>query len=51
MPIPRNWSEELVSEWLQLMGYMTEVGVPVGVGAGGGRKEADVVGVKLSATS
>lgn len=51
MPIPRNWSEELISEWLQLMEYMTEVGVPVGVGAGGGRKEADVVGVKLSLTS
>ena len=51
MPIPRTWSEELISEWLQLMEYMTEVGVPVGVGAGGGRKEADVVGVKLSLTS
>jgi len=36
MPIPRNWSEELISEWLQLMQYMTEVGVPVGVGAGSG---------------
>lgn len=50
MPIPRNWSEELISEWLQLLEYMTEVGVPVGVGTGGGRKEADVVGVKLSLT-
>ena len=36
MPIPRNWSEELISEWLQLMQYMTEVGVPVEVGAGSG---------------
>lgn len=51
MPIPRNYSEELVSEWLQLLEYMTEVGIPVGVGSGGGRKEADVVGVKLSLTS
>ena len=50
MPIPRNWSEELISEWLQLLGYLTEVGVPVGVGSGGGRKEADVVGVKVSET-
>lgn len=50
MPIPRNWSEELISEWLQLLGYLTEVGVPVGVGSGGGRKEADVVGVKISET-
>jgi len=50
MPIPRNWSEELISEWLQLLGYLTEVGVPVGVGSGGGRKEADVVGAKISTT-
>jgi len=50
MPIPRNWSEELISEWLQLLGYLTEVGVPVGVGSGGGRKEADVVGVKIRET-
>lgn len=50
MPIPRNWSEELISEWLQLLGYLTEVGVPVGVGSGGGRKEADVVGVKVTET-
>jgi hypothetical protein len=33
------------------MEYMTEVGIPVGVGKGGGRKEADVVGVKLSLTN
>lgn len=51
MPIPRNWTEELTSEWLQLLGYLTEVGVPVGVGTGGGRKEADVIGVKVSVTS
>lgn len=48
MPIPRNWTEELTSEWLQLLGYLTEVGVPVGVGIGGGRKEADVVGTKIN---
>ena len=48
MPIPRNWSEELISEWLHLRGYLTEVGIPVGVGSGGGRKEADVVGVKVN---
>ena len=47
MPIPRNWSEELISEWLHLLGYLAEVGVPVGVGSGGGRKEADVVGAKI----
>ena len=48
MPIPRNWAEELTSEWLQLLGYLTEVGVPVGVGTRGGRKEADVIGVKIN---
>lgn len=48
MPIPRNWSEELITEWLCLKGYSTEVGVHVGRGSRGGRKEADVVGVKIS---
>ncbi len=47
MPIPRNWSEELISEWIQLLGYLTEVGIPLpGIGKGG-RQEADVVGVKI----
>lgn len=48
MPIPRNWSEELITEWLCLKGYSTEVGVHVGRGGRGGRKEADVVGVRIS---
>ena len=48
MPIPRNWSEELIYEWLCLEGYLTEVGIPVGTGGRGGRKEADIVGVKVS---
>lgn len=47
MPIPRTWSEELITEWLCLTGYSTEVGVHVGRGSRGGRKEADVVGVKI----
>ncbi|MCK4369304.1 MAG: hypothetical protein KAV68_06595 [Dehalococcoidales bacterium] len=47
MSIPRTWSEELVSEWLCLEGYSTEVGIKVGTGGGGGRKEADVVGVRI----
>ena len=51
MSIPRNWSEELVSEWLCLEGYSTEVGIKVGTGGRGGRKEADVVGVKISVDS
>ena len=48
MPIPRTWSEELVYEWLCLEGYLTEVGIKVGTGGKGGRKEADIVGVKVS---
>ena len=51
MPIPRNWSEELVFEWLALQGYLTEVGVPIGVGKGGGRLEADVIGTRIKKTS
>ena len=48
MPIPRNWTEELASGWLQLLGYLTEVGVLVGVGSAGGRQEADVVATKIN---
>ncbi len=47
MPIPRNWSEELIVEWLCLKGFSTEVGVDVGKGSRGGRKEADVIGVRV----
>ena len=48
MPITHNRTEELASEWLQLLGYYTEVGVPVGVGSAGGRQEADVVGTNVN---
>lgn len=51
MPIPRNWSEELVLEWLSLRGYLTDVGVPGATGGRGSRKEADVVGAKVKGTS
>jgi hypothetical protein len=47
MPIPRNWSEELISEWLQLLGYLTEMGIPLPGTGKGGRQEADVVGTKI----
>ena len=33
MPIPRDWSKELVVEWLSLGGYLTEVGIPVATGS------------------
>ena len=47
MPIPRNWSEELISEWLQLIGYYTEVDIPLGSAGGSGRPDADVVGAQI----
>lgn len=44
--IPKTWSEELVAEWLQLEGYLVMTGVKAGSGKGGGKREADVVGVR-----
>jgi hypothetical protein len=46
MPFGRTWSEELVAEILELKGYHTTIGVTAGSGQGGGRKDADVVGVR-----
>lgn len=46
MPFPRNWTEELVSEYLQLDGCLVETGHPVQI-KGGGRKELDVLGFKV----
>lgn len=50
MVFARTWSEELVAEWLTALGYAVLVGVPVGTGKRGGRKEADVVGFKSEET-
>lgn len=47
MPFANTWSEELVAEWLAIKGYLVETNIPIGTGRGGGRKEADVVGVNL----
>ena len=47
MPYARTWSEELVAEWLEIEGYSVVIGLPVGTGRGGGRKEADVVGFRF----
>ena len=43
---PRTWSEELVSEWVQLKGYVVEAGVPILSTVAGGRAEADVLGFR-----
>ena len=42
MPLPRNWLEELVAEWLSLQGYLVETNVRLV-----GKREADIIGVKL----
>lgn len=46
MPFPRTWSEELLAEWLQIEGYLVEVGIPIRSGPRGGRSEADILGVR-----
>jgi len=51
MVFARTWSEELVAEWLSALGYAVLIGVPVGTGRGGGRKEADVIGFRSEGTS
>jgi hypothetical protein len=48
MPFPANWLEELVVEWLDLLGFTTSTGVFISTSAGG-RWAPDVVGAKLDA--
>jgi len=48
MPFAKTWTEELVAEWLQLKGYLVEVGLPACVTEAGGRYVADVVGARIS---
>ena len=36
-----------MAEWLQLEGYLVEIGLPVSVAKAGGRYEADVVGARI----
>ncbi len=47
MPFATTWSEELVAEWLAIEGYLVETNVPIGSGRGGGRREADIIGVRI----
>lgn len=49
MPFPRTWVEELIAEWLQLDGFLTQTNLPVCVSRAGGRFEADVVGARIKA--
>lgn len=47
MPFANTWSEELVAEWFAIRGYLIETNVPTGSGGGGGRREADIIGVRI----
>lgn len=47
MPLPRNWVEELIIEWLHLEGYLVEANFPVATTIAGGRGEVDVVGARV----
>jgi len=42
----RTFSEQVVSEWLQLEGWFVETGVPLRSKSRGGRDEADIVAIK-----
>jgi len=45
MPMPRSWVEGLVVEYYVLRGFMVNFDIPIGTGAGGGRRDLDVVAV------
>jgi hypothetical protein len=47
MPIPKNWSEELIAEWLEIDGFLVVSGFPVASKGGGGRGDLDVLGVRV----
>lgn len=47
MPFPKTWTEELIAEWLELDGFLTQTNLPVHVPKAGGRFEADVVGARI----
>jgi len=42
----RTFSEQVVSEWLQIEGWFVETGVPLRSKSRGGRDEADIVAIK-----
>ena len=43
----RTFSEEIISEWLQLNGWHIQTGLPLGSEEKGGRGEADILGLKI----
>jgi hypothetical protein len=48
MPFPGTWTEELITEWLALKEYAVESSIPTSTTGAGGRKEADVIGYKIT---
>jgi hypothetical protein len=48
LPFAKTWSEEIVAEWLQLNGYVVEIGLPAAVTTAGGRFVPDIVGAKIT---
>ncbi|MEM1525050.1 MAG: hypothetical protein QW372_01600 [Nitrososphaerales archaeon] len=49
MPFARTWSEEIIGEWLQLEGYLVEIGIPIPIPkTSGGRQEVDVAGARIN---
>ena len=46
MPFPLNWSEELVSEYLELNGYFVRTNIPVPNEGKAGRRELDIIAIK-----
>ena len=52
MPIPSNWLEELVAEWLSLEGFAVETLLPIQISGGrGGRLAPDVLGARIHGDS
>lgn len=51
MPIPSNWLEELVAEWLSLEGFAVEILLPIQIGGRGGRAAPDVLGARIHGDS
>lgn len=47
MPFPKNWTEELISEYLELEGYFVRTNIPLSPKRVGGRGELDILGIKV----
>lgn len=48
MPLPKNWVEELILEWLLLKEYTVISNIRLKSGKRGGTEEADILGLKIN---